>query len=293
VGSLILHPEVVRRREKIDALRMELAELFDEYVRISFEELPALRHRYNELFGAIEKQTQERMLDLRQRKRMVELFALKLDRGQKLDAKMVELVMRAVQNESGEVRTRMNRALRYRDDGAPRSPDDAPRKRALQAREIYRRLARRLHPDAKGGDDPVARRYWDVVQEAYIRLDLEMLAALDHLVYEMGAGNVLPVAALDAEERRLVEAIRAERRRLGAIRDTEPYTIRLHLRDEAWIRERHAHHQRELDEITEEIAACNRFLDPIFESVKASGEPAVVESLWNDFVERMYLSGRY
>jgi predicted nuclease with TOPRIM domain len=90
-NALIIHPEVAERRRRIEALRRKLAELFDEHARITFEELPVLRSRYDELFGALERRTQERMLDLRQRKRMVELFALKIDRGQTLDAKMVEL----------------------------------------------------------------------------------------------------------------------------------------------------------------------------------------------------------
>jgi hypothetical protein len=293
VSSLILHPEVVRRRERIAALRMELAELFDEFIRISFEELPALRHRYSELFGAIETRTQERMLELRKRKRMVELFAIKLDRGQKLDAKTVELVMRAVMNENGEIDARVNRALRYREPRDTSAIDDAPRQRATAAREVYRRLARRLHPDAHGGADPVSRRYWDVVQQAYLRTDLEMLRALEHLVYEMGDYESMPPGALDAEEQRLADAIRSERRRLAALRDTQPYAIRDALFDVEWIADRRSHHERELSEIDTEIEACNRFLDPIFESVRRNEAPAVVESLWNDFVERMYLSGRY
>lgn len=293
MSSLIIHPDVLRRRQRIETLRMELAELFDDYLRLTFNELPALRHRYGELFGAIEKRTQERMLELRQRKRMVELFAIKLDRGQKLDAKMVELVMRAVMNENGEVRARMNRAMRHRDPREAAPSVEGPNVRAAQGRELYRRLARRLHPDARGGNDPISRSYWDVAQQAYLRGDLDLLRALDHLVYEMGAGSALPAAALDAEERRLDDAIRSERRRLNTVRETEPWTLRDALFDEAWIAGRRAHHEAELAEIEQEIGACNAFLDPIFESVRANEPPDVVENLWSDFVERMYLSGRY
>ncbi|HVK40343.1 MAG TPA: J domain-containing protein [Candidatus Kapabacteria bacterium] len=290
---MIIHPDVLRRRERIGALRMELAGLFDEYVRLSFDELPALRHRYGELFGALEKRTQERMLELRKRRRMVELFAIKIDRGQRLDAKMVELVMRAVMNENGEIDARVNRTMRSRDRlrGAP--ADETPRARATQGRDLYRRLARRLHPDARGGADPIARRYWDVVQAAYLRGDLDMLRALDHLLYEMGSGSRLPADALVAEEDRLEQTIRAERRRLNTLRETEPYTLRDALHDERWVDERRRHHEAELDGIEQEIAACNAFLDPIFESVRTNEPPHVVENLWSDFVERMYLSGRY
>jgi hypothetical protein len=293
VSSLIIHPDVLRRREHIDRLRMELAELFDEYVRLTFDELPALRHRYGELFGALEKRVQERMLELRKRRRMVELFAIKIDRGQKLDAKMVELVMRAVMSENGEIDARMNRSLRYRDRREPQQAEETPRTRMAQGRDLYRRLARRLHPDARGGADPIARRYWDVVQEAYLRGDLDMLRALDHLVYEMGPGAMIAPGALEGEEHRLGEAIRSERRRLATLRETEPYTLRDALFDDAWVDERRHHHEGELAGVESEIEACNAFLDPIFESVKANEPPHVVESLWSDFVERMYLSGRY
>ena len=291
--SLIIHPDVVRRRKHVDALRMELAELFDEYVRVSLEELPTLRYRYAELFGAIERRTQERMLELRQRKRMVELFAIKLDRGQTLDAKMVELVMRAVMNENGEVRSRMDRAVRYRESHEAPGPERSARAVAIGMRDIYRRLARRLHPDARGGSDAIARRYWDVVQSAYARGDLELLRALDHLVHEAGSGDAVPSDALEREVQRLQETIRAERRRLAAGRATEPYTLRDSLYDDSRIASHRAELERELAAIDEEITTCNRFLDPIFETVRTNEPPDVVQSLWHDFVERMYLSGRY
>lgn len=293
MGALVLHPDVVRRRERIDGLRLELAGLFDEYVRINLEELPALRHRYAELFGDVERRTQERMLELRQRKRMVELLAIKLDRGQKLDPKTIELVMRTVMNENGEVHSRMNRAMRVRGRSVTEAKADSPRQIAIQARDIYRRLARRLHPDARGGVDAIARRYWDVVQQAYLRVDIALLRALDHLVHEMGGGRDVPIESLDNEERRLSEAIASERRRVGAMRDTEPYTLRDALFDGEWINQRREQYEAELASIDDEISKCNVFLGPIFEGVQKGDAQSSPQDLWEDFVERMYLSGRY
>lgn len=298
VNSLILHPEHADHRRRIEALRLELAAAFDRHVELTFEILPALRLRYEEIFGELERQVQTRTLERSRRKRMVELFALKLDRGEKLDARMVELVMKAVGAEfqrigaraervEGEMRRREGR----RSDRADQS-GESPRTRQEESRRLYRQLARRLHPDVCGTEHTVTARYWHLAQEGYLRHDLQLLRALVHLVSEVDRDLSAGTDALAAEETRLRRSIGAELSQIEALSTTEPYSIREDLEREEWTIVRRQQLESELATIEQEIEKCNGFLDPILATAKDASPPAIARDIWENFVETMYFNNR-
>jgi hypothetical protein len=294
---ITLHPATIARRTHIEELRRELADAFDRHIALTFELLPQLRARYEELFGELEREVQSRTLERSRRRRMVELFALKLDRGEKLDARMVELVMKAVGAEFGRIEARAERRageMQRRQGRRPASADaeESPRARADEGRRLYRQLARRLHPDARGGEDELARRYWHLAQEGYLRGDLQLLRALVHLVSEVDVVYHTGIDALAAEEKRLAAAITAERARIDAITIAEPYTIRDMLEDPEWAAARRRSFEEELEGIDREIEKCNGFLDPILATAKDASPPAVARDVWANFVETMYFNNR-
>jgi ribosomal protein L15 len=302
VKSLILHPDISLLRGRIATLATELTDCFDERLRLSFEVLPGLRHRYTELFGTLERKVQERTLAMSERRRMVELFSVKLDRGQKLDAMMVELVLRAVHNEFGRIRSRVEGAVNVGErrgrgksagSGAAGAPHeaDSPRQRALQGRDLYRRLAKRLHPDLHGDHDPLSKKYWELVQEANMRGDLPLLRTLLHLVETFVDMNAMSSRTLEAEEDRLRAAVKGERAIVDSLKNEEVYGLAEKLKDEEWIAARTAELESELRGVEEEIEKCDRFLAPIL-SLRQSNEPYIVQKTWEDFVETMYLNNR-
>lgn len=310
MSSIILHPDVIRAKERIAELRRRLARLLDEHVMLNAELLPKLRDRYAVLFGDLERQLQERTLEMSQRKRMVELFALKLDRGQKLDAKMVELVMKAVGNEFAEIRQRVRRAV-GQEDPAPRSsgpsrsrgaaggsaPADGegtPRQRMEEARRLYRSLAKKLHPDVRPEADELSGVYWDLVQKGYLRGDLQLLRTLENVVESAGGAGAAGRASAtpEAEETRLTGAVAQEERRLAALKAGEPFTLKEQLEDEQWVAGRRAGMEKELAAVEEEIDKCNRFLDPILESARSASPPEVARDIWANWVDEMYFNHR-
>jgi len=302
VSSLIIHPDILALRRRVEHLRDELAATFDQRLRVGFDLFPKLRDRYAELFGALEQRIQERTLEMSERRRMVELFSLKLDRGQKLDAKTIELVMKAVRNEFARVRGRMQQAFsearrREIDQSWTPSPfvdhegnGGGARERRDELREIYRALAKRLHPDVQPEGGERARYYWDLVQGGYLRGDLLLLRTLSQLVETLGPGQAVPEST-GAEERRLTAALRAERAQLQALEGDELYQMRDRLNDDLWIAERSASLEADLAEIEGEIGKCDRFLAPILSGGEIPS-PEIVQSIWSSFVEDMYINHR-
>lgn len=297
VTSIILHPEYAGRGRRIEALRLELAEVFDRHIELRFDVLPALRARYEQIFGELERQVQTRTLDRSRRRRMVELFALKLDRGEKLDARIVELVMKAVGAEFQRISDRAERThgeRRRASAGRPAAAreEDSPRTRADECRRLYRQLARRLHPDLCGADNALTGRYWHLAQEGYLGHDLQLLRSITHLVSEVARETPTGPDAFVAEEKRLRRSIDAERAQIESLTIAEPYSIREDLDDEQWTAERKRAFEQELAAIETEIEKCNGFLDPILATAKDASPPAVARDIWANFVETMYINNR-
>ena len=307
VSSLIVHPDVARSRAQIDALRAQLHALFEERIRIRFDTFPSLRDRYAELFGAQERELQELTLALSERRRMVELFSLKLDRGQKLDARTVELVMKAVRTEFARVRARMQAAFsadrrkEFDDSWRPSAvvehataPETATpsttKRRAEELRDLYRVLAKRLHPDARQvGDGEPRRAYWDLVQRGYQRGDIPLLRTLVHLVEMLGTldGQAEP----DVEIERLRMAVRSERAQLDVLKRDELYQLGDLMNNPDWVADRRARFQADIAQIEQDAAKCDRFLAPIL-SGQNYAPPEVVRTIWSSFVEDTYINNR-
>ncbi len=296
-------------RRKVVLLKNELASLLAERMRLTFEELPALRYRYTELFGAIEREVEQKTLEMSERKRLVELFALKLDRGQKLDRKMVELTMKAVLNEFRKIRGQVDRMSRNEERRAEgngfripgisdtQTTDDPAARTAHRRRELrdlYRKLAKRLHPDRCREPDELTRIYWEMTRTGYERGDLDLLRMLCNVV-ETGIGSIIDGRAMSPAEEavRLIELIDREKKRLQEMRKSEPYNIREKFDDGEWIARKKRNLEEQLAGIEREIEKCDRFLAPIMGDGEEEIDPQSVRKTWNSFVEDVYLSGRF
>lgn len=318
VSHIILHPETADLHARVCAMRAELADLMHSRITTTFEELPALRYRHTELFGQLEQELQRKTLGLSERKRMVELFALKLDRGQKLDKKTVELTMKVVYREFEQIRSRIVRESEKASQKAEGKgfwipdivkhidPEAGAKSKRDELRTLYRTLAKRLHPDTRtGGSDPMYDTWWDLVRWSHERGDLHALRTVANAVTV--SGNLAPrtetpdttataeplIERLRAEEERLSALLATERERLEGIRSQEPWSIRENMEDDVWIEERREEFRQEIRAIDSETEKCDEFLSPILNGMEDQVTPETVQNIWSNFVEDVYLSGRY
>jgi hypothetical protein len=154
------------------------------------------------------------------------------------------------------------RRTEARPEDFARSTGPAP---SLAARDIYRRLVQRLHPDRGGRWTPAREHLWHEVQQAWAAADTDWLARLE-VDWETAHEVVGPQAPL-SRLRRAIEELHAARRdterKLRAYRGSPPWRFTrseknrpvLHRRTE----ESFAHDlqflQRQLDHLNATIAA--------------------------------------
>ncbi len=299
--DLVLHSETARRRRYVAYLRHQLGLIFAERVRLNFELIPALRERYHELFSDLEQTLQLRTLEFAERRRIVELISLKLDRGQKLDEKSVELVLKAVRTEFARVRARLHKP---QNDGGRRSINaewgieqthhESTRTRAEELRDLYRGLVRRLHPDAaaeREGDDGQRRHYWDLVQLGYFRGDIGLLRTLAHVVETLGNTEEISIDLLAIEEHRLKSAIRSEQAHIDLLMETDLIRMRADFDLPDRINELRDEMKSEIAELEANILTCDTFLKSVLGGRKIP-PPEVLQTLWSDFVEHVYINKR-
>ncbi|MDP3070687.1 MAG: hypothetical protein Q8N18_10380 [Opitutaceae bacterium] len=148
------------------------------------------------------------------------------------------------------------------DDFEPRRPA-APRP-SVEARDVYRRLVQRLHPDRGGTWTAARQRLWHEVQQAWAVGDVDWLTRLE--VEWEAAHDVLHVASPLSRLRAAIAEFQAARRdterKLRAYRESPPWRFTLtakkrdqvHQRTELNFRHDTAVMERQLDHLDALIA---------------------------------------
>ncbi|MEN3026969.1 MAG: hypothetical protein ABDH31_04575 [Chlorobiota bacterium] len=243
----IPHPEVEHLRRRCQELRQALQQTLHEWFHLRHELYPKLLADYERLFRDLELQLQHASLKAAQMRRRAELLVVKLQRGEVITEQTFALVERIVEREFAQLWERLQSATSPQPSPPPTEPEDFPK--------LYRILAKRLHPDAAGGETEEFRRYWHVLQRAYRERNLQQLQQLYSLLCGESEADSIPDDDLDALSRfvhQLEQRLAAEQRRLERLRNDEPFCLPLH--DPTWVAQR----RRELEE---EIRQCQRQID--------------------------------
>ena len=120
----------------------------------------------------------------------------------------------------------------------------------MQIKRIYRRIAKKIHPDIHPGtlDLPVLSELWVEVMDAYDRNDLKALEELEIQINSIlrELGDDVP----DTEISDIDDKIRSLEAEIEKILSTDPYQYRFLLEDEERVQEYKEELQEELEEYT-------------------------------------------
>ncbi|MBU3740851.1 MAG: J domain-containing protein [Candidatus Kapabacteria bacterium] len=255
----VVHPDVMLLQRQCADMRGRIRAVVDEWHALSTVERPRLTALYDRYFGSIEREYQRLALDAAELFRRVELLSIKVARGERLTADMIDHVNRVVDKEYARFHQRLHQAFdmnsEQRNDAAVAGLDSVDDDELMKT---YRILVKRLHPDAVGRDD-TTDPMWQQVQEAYAARSTStlrsLLSMLDADVSADASTQGWSIERLQREVGLLTSRLDMERRKLERLRASEPISIARDLEDPSWrsnhehqLRSRLAAKQREYDE---------------------------------------------
>jgi hypothetical protein len=214
--------------------------------RLVSVERPRLLGLYHAEFGRLEKERQQLALEASELFRRVELLSIKADRGEKLTAKIVQLVNAVVDAEFARLRSRMRGAGMASE--VPSADAQASKEMDGELVKMYRILAKQLHPDANGSTQTAES--WHQVQRAYAERDgarlHSLLSVIDPGRVPSAAGEEWTLERWREEESRLAARRRLEARKLDRLRREEPFVLAEQLDDERWVQSHRADLERDI-----------------------------------------------
>ncbi|NCC51192.1 MAG: J domain-containing protein [Spartobacteria bacterium] len=178
------------------------------------------------------------------------------------------------------------------DSGDGKEAKGACQERRYRVRQIYRDLARRIHPDTSGEMTQEVKTLWHAVQEAYEREDLEALEVLQANLNMLG--GAIPDSTSVSH---IMELARSFREALRALRST----IRRAKKDPAWgflsvsdMHKKEAYRQierqleREFDDLHEQLACAEARLE-VFKKIGgheySSASPHTLADLFEELMD--------
>lgn len=220
---------------RISELRTSIAEALSRIDEIRQQEIPQIKADYATRIGVWNARLLKAELAARRAKRQHAMARASVNRGERADAASITKQLDAELKEWNlqiikETR-RLNALLLWSSDTVTMGPDAA-----RQLNRLFRRLARRFHPDLFPGDKERAQ-YYEIACNALSKGDLEMLQALDVATADMTDIDYgrLTEEELAGEIELLEEQLATCENRLRRLTATEPYTLRDKLDDPEWV----------------------------------------------------------
>ncbi len=226
-------------------------ENYEQYEKLLFErdkykkQAGEYLREYIREFGELMIDVFRKKISCIEKKKMISYCQLRINKSEMIDAQAMNDFIRHEMEAYNEQLAGMihNNELCQKDTAISNSD-------VMQIKRIYRRIAKKIHPDIHPGTLDLQALYdlWVEVMDAYERNDLETLEELEIQINSIlrELGNDVP----DAEIPDIDEKIKALEAEIEKILSTDPYQYRFLLEDEERVREYKEELQEELEEYT-------------------------------------------
>ena len=226
-------------------------ENYEQYEKLLFErdkykkQAGEYLREYIREFGELMTDVFRKKRSCIEKKKMISYCQLRINKSEMIDAQaMNDFIRHEMEAYNKQLAGMIHNNELCQKDTAISNSD------VMQIKRIYRRIAKKIHPDIHPGtlDLPALYDLWVEVMDAYERNDLETLEELEIQINSIlrELGNDVP----DAEIPDIDEKIKALEAEIEKILSTDPYQYRFLLEDEERVREYKEELQEELEEYT-------------------------------------------
>ena len=253
--------EIKKLREELDILKIEYIKLLNDKDVLTNWGKPQLEALYNTRIGIHKIELLQLQLAIKALKRKLELVRIAINKNIKIDFDEIELII-AKELAYAEEQIMME-ALKVTESKNLLSNLDSPQ-RSAELRNVFRSLAKNLHPDVNPALTTEQQNIWHLVLEAYQHGDLDKLKALS-LVYEKeikGTEKELTEEQLTLAIESIKEGCKIIQAEVTAIKNTFPFTIEKQIKDEEWV-------LAETEKIKKDAAALKQYEQELKDEYKS------------------------
>jgi hypothetical protein len=244
---IILSPDVEKLKKECSLLREELAGLLSEQDHLLKTVASNILARYATTIGVKEYEAMLLDVEVRKLKRAIQMIQTVENQGKKVNLEQIEA---AVEDELREWHEKVERMLDQIKAGQDRLKNLMSAEDSRELQQLYRALAKKLHPDVNPDLKDECKTLWSRVQQAYAAGDLQELRALrlivDDIPADIGESNRLEELqkCLDKLKVQVSELLK----KLENIKAQPPFTLEKKLSDKEWV-------QGQISECEKRIAA--------------------------------------
>lgn len=298
MATPITHPDLARVRSRCAELRQRIQRVLEEWHHRTTVEHPQILARYEQHFGALERERQNLALQCAELFRRVELLTVKASRGEVITAETVELINSVVDKEYARMHQRYREAFGTESSAKPSAEHPASRDELVQ---MYRTLAKRLHPDATDLHGDGSLQTWHRVQEAYRNRDaarLRTLLTVTGAAPDDHGDDRWSLERWQQEERTLEARLRMEQRKVDRMQVEEPFVYARDLDRPAWVERHRMELEADLQKRRAELVEHRRQYRELAGGTNPPGRnpdsPAsqAAQNFDQDFMENTYFGGR-
>jgi hypothetical protein len=224
---------------QFDILRTEyIKAINDKDVLINWGK-PQLEALYNTRLGVHQIELLQIQLRVKSLKRKVEIVRSIIVRNMPLDVDAIEL---SVATELAETELQIMSQLADIENSKQLLTNLNSPTRSAELRNLFRQLAKQLHPDVIGELTSEQEQLWNLVKNAYNAGDVEKLKALQvayekELTQSQTSIEQLSEQDIELKNETLKEGIKLLHTEILAIKNSFPFDVEDKIKDEAWVKQ--------------------------------------------------------
>lgn len=247
--NIIILEEYKKLKETQEELSLKYIELVEKQEDILYKKKNYLEAKYLGHFGYLYKLKLKLEIEIRRNKRKITLIQALINRNEKVDINKIEMILQEEMKEFEEELRQYQLNVDFSREllKSPIITDEELK----EVKSIFRKLAKKLHPDINKNQNERSKNLWEQLQKAYQNNDLATLIFLANIIddedYSVDNGNSLEKLKKDIQM--LQEKIDEIILNLEIVERTFPFNIEEKLEDANWLDEEKSIITREINNL--------------------------------------------
>ncbi|MEW8995802.1 MULTISPECIES: J domain-containing protein [Clostridia] len=235
--NIIILDEYKKLKETQEELSLKYIELVEKQEDILYKKKNYLEAKYLGHFGYLYKLKLKLEIEIRRNKRKISIIQALINRNEKVEINKIEIILQEEMKEFEEELKRYQFKVDFsRELLKSHLITDEELK---EVKSIFRKLAKKLHPDINKNQNERSKNLWEQLQKAYQNNDLATLRLLLNIIddEDYNLDNVNSLEKLKKDIQMLQEKIDEIILNLKSFETRFPFNIEEKLEDVNWLDE--------------------------------------------------------